>query len=537
VLNFSVLHPLAGVKENKVGATIISKYAYAVNAVNQRDGVATSGSAFTSASSVAWGYDALGQVVAADEASGNTNDFGYEYDRMGNRKKSSRGTTAVQASSGAMRATYRSGIAATSLQGGNSLNQYGRLDFYGAATILNNTYDDDGNQIEGRFPTTPSTSTQSGNTRAWDGENQLISTTVNTGGTPNLYTYDAYHRRVAKRTNSTDVTYTVYDGWNPVAEYTRPASTFVLQTSYTWGKDLSGSMQGAGGVGGLLAVQKYSGTTGTYLPTYDGNGNVSEYLSTTGAIVAHYEYGPFGEQTVASGPQAADFKHRFSTKPLDAESGYYYYGYRSYDPLSGRWVNRDPIGERGGASLYAMVGNNLLSQYDLFGLIPNVDGGLIKVEGDTNCLGAACTHGRNDVSAFPQDDIPLSDSLKKEGWDCTKLGSPEKWRDCQCPNCHHRMIVYVKNEEAFTKPQKWPGRFDDHGLHAIFNGLGGFNGNNNNEKATQEDRAGWQQQRRGHKGPGKIERVDPGAGLAAVLQQLKTAYCCCKKESEPLPQK
>ncbi len=360
------------VKENMVGATSISKYDYAVNAVNQRDGVATSGSAFASASSVAWGYDALGQVVAADDASGNDNDFGFEYDRMGNRKKSSRGTTAVQASSGVMRATYRSSWNASSPQGGNNLNQYGRLDFYGAATILNNTYDDDGNQIEGRFPTTPSTSTQAGNTRAWDGENQLISATVNSG-TPTVYTYDAYHRRVAKRTSATDVTYTVYDAWNPVAEYTRPASTFLLQTSYTWGKDLSGSMQGAGGVGGLLAVQKFTGTTGTYLPTYDGNGNVSEYLSTTGAIVAHFEYGPFGEQTVASGSQAADFKHRFSTKPLDAESGYYYYGYRSYDPLSGRWVSRDPIGEFGGVNLYGMLGNEALNEADILGMGPCED--------------------------------------------------------------------------------------------------------------------------------------------------------------------
>ncbi|MDA0768571.1 MAG: hypothetical protein O3A92_17300 [Verrucomicrobia bacterium] len=26
----------------------------------------------------------------------------------------------------------------------------------------------------------------------------------------------------------------------------------------------------------------------------------------------------------------------------------YYYGYRYYDPVTGRWVSRDPIGERGG---------------------------------------------------------------------------------------------------------------------------------------------------------------------------------------------
>ena len=29
--------------------------------------------------------------------------------------------------------------------------------------------------------------------------------------------------------------------------------------------------------------------------------------------------------------------------------------YRYYSPELGRWINRDPIGERGGANLYGMV--------------------------------------------------------------------------------------------------------------------------------------------------------------------------------------
>ncbi|MCF7674469.1 MAG: hypothetical protein K9N23_12895 [Akkermansiaceae bacterium] len=40
--------------------------------------------------------------------------------------------------------------------------------------------------------------------------------------------------------------------------------------------DLSGSMQGAGGVGGLLAIVDAAEGPRHY-PTYDGNGNVSEY--------------------------------------------------------------------------------------------------------------------------------------------------------------------------------------------------------------------------------------------------------------------
>ena len=59
--------------------------------------------------------------------------------------------------------------------------------------------------------------------------------------------------------------------------------------------------------------------------------------------------------------------YRFSTKPFDATSECYYYGYRYYDPEPGRWLNRDPIGEDGGVNVYAFVGNNGVNSYDILG--------------------------------------------------------------------------------------------------------------------------------------------------------------------------
>ena len=46
-----------------------------------------------------------------------------------------------------------------------------------------------------------------------------------------------------------------------------------------------------------------------------------------------------------------------------------FYGYRYYDPVTGRWPSRDPIGERGGINLYGFVGNNGVNKWDLLGLI------------------------------------------------------------------------------------------------------------------------------------------------------------------------
>ena len=46
-----------------------------------------------------------------------------------------------------------------------------------------------------------------------------------------------------------------------------------------------------------------------------------------------------------------------------------YYGYRYYHPQTGRWINRDPIEERGGINLYGFVGNGGLGKWDLLGLM------------------------------------------------------------------------------------------------------------------------------------------------------------------------
>jgi len=53
----------------------------------------------------------------------------------------------------------------------------------------------------------------------------------------------------------------------------------------------------------------------------------------------------------------------------DFASGVTYYGFRYYDPGTGRWPSRDPMGEYGGLNLYSMVGNNPVNAWDLLGLV------------------------------------------------------------------------------------------------------------------------------------------------------------------------
>jgi len=49
------------------------------------------------------------------------------------------------------------------------------------------------------------------------------------------------------------------------------------------------------------------------------------------------------------------------------------YGYRWYDPLTGRWPSRDPIEERGGVNLYGFVGNDGISKLDIDGMAPSIN--------------------------------------------------------------------------------------------------------------------------------------------------------------------
>ena len=188
------------------------------------------------------------------------------------------------------------------------------------------------------------------------------------------YAYDHRGRMVTKqimRSGSAPVRIEyLWDGWNIVREtrvsgLASQASSPVSDVTHNvWGLDLDGTLQGAGGVGGLLAVIR---DDGVFLPSYDANGNISEYVSASdGAIVAHYDYSPFGEQLITSGPLAVTFTHRFSTKPWCSASGLVEYQMRKYCPDIGRWMSRDPIGEEGGLHLYRFCGNSMC-RHDVLG--------------------------------------------------------------------------------------------------------------------------------------------------------------------------
>ena len=66
---------------------------------------------------------------------------------------------------------------------------------------------------------------------------------------------------------------------------------------------------------------------------------------------------------------SADRQARLHPKTCRKRPGVMFYGYRYYDPMTGRWPSRDPVEEKGGMNLYGFLGNSSIDQTDYIGLM------------------------------------------------------------------------------------------------------------------------------------------------------------------------
>jgi RHS repeat-associated protein len=105
----------------------------------------------------------------------------------------------------------------------------------------------------------------------------------------------------------------------------------------------------------------------------DANGNVTALVNSSGVLQASYRYNPYGGLISSSGALASANTMRFSSKPAIFSSsgfwGFYYYGYRFYDPVNQRWLNRDPIEEAGGNNVFQAMGSDPNGRIDPLGLL------------------------------------------------------------------------------------------------------------------------------------------------------------------------
>ena len=315
----------------------------------------------------------------------------------------------------------------------NCLNQYTEF-----------THDADGNM------------TQCGDwTYTYDAANRLKTASSN-GVLIVTNFYDAKSRRVKKVTQDATMTF-FYDGWNLVEEriaYTNGTTTTIC---YFWGKDLSGTLQGAGGVGGLL----YLTIDGVpYVPDYDNIGNITRYLDANGNVVAQYTYDAFGGTLSQIGTMCDVFRHRFSTKYYDAETRLCYYLMRYYLPLIHRWLNRDPIEEDGGINLYGFCRNSPLFFFDDFG-------GEFRFAGDPN------DHGGKYIPLWGPNSGSFSVKWEYEGSDCC---GEEKESETYGPIFFNAISDYypVWNTETIDEGVPIPYRTPAFGVNGTSGATQGF---------------------------------------------------------------
>ena len=242
-------------------------------------------------------------------------------------------------------------------------------------------------------------------TNTWNAENRLLATESRSSvpaaaRAREEWTYLPDGRWIQRivSTNNGSAYYTAFTNryaWDGQVLLAVLDHTNGLVMSFMRGLDVSGTLQGAGGVGGVLAVSFK--TNGTHFTCYDGNGNVSALVNAAdGSESARYEYGPFGEPIRVTGPLAKLNPIRFSTQYADDVTGDLKYLHRDYRPDLGRWKSRDPIGELGFKAitgiqrwgyaeellLFRFVGNNPIGTVDWLGLASNPCG-----TDECKCLG------------------------------------------------------------------------------------------------------------------------------------------------------
>jgi len=243
----------------------------------------------------------------------------------------------------------------------------------------------------------------------FDPENRLTSVFV-----PGAWRSDFGYDGLGRRRTATDFTWQggwaetnqtryLYDGLQIIQERD---SNNVPRITYTRGLDFSGTLAGAGGIGGLLG-RSQAATNGWqhYYYHADGSGNVTALFDGQATMQARYLYGPFGRLVAQWGPLAGVNAMQFSSMPAHAASGLSLYPFRAYDPGFQRWLTRDPIAEAGGVNLYGFVGNTPPGRADPLGLawydyIPGIGPGIAQINANAALQAMLTKNGYDSLGDF-----------------------------------------------------------------------------------------------------------------------------------------
>jgi RHS repeat-associated protein len=194
----------------------------------------------------------------------------------------------------------------------------------------------------------------------WNGQYQLTEVTTN-GSECERNGYDVFGRRVwlwdGAQTN-----YVVYDGIQALADVN---ATGGLVRSYVWGP----------GVDNLLAMTVYTGTTvKTYFALTDHQKSVHTMVDETGNVVEQYRFDAWGRTTAYDGggvpitQSAIGNRYVWQGREISWVTGLYNFRLRIYDPISGRFLSKDPSGISAGLNEFLFCRDNPVNRRDPLGL-------------------------------------------------------------------------------------------------------------------------------------------------------------------------
>ncbi len=316
--------------ENEAGSTVLDDFTYTYNPTGT---IASWGDSYSSGANMGTAtatYDADNRLTGwsvKDPANTVLADQSFTYDAMGNRE-----TANTNGVADTYAANTVNGYTAESLPAIKEAYAYG--------------YDANGSLNVADFTDTANSSLNYKEEFVYDGQNRLAE--ILNGTHESLFTYNSDDRVVK------DVEYV--------------SGKMASTTTYLW-------------LGNRLLEEKTSeGTKYFYRQglvetngeklyyTRDHLGSIREITESTGALVAKYQYDPWGVTTQLAGTYVSDLG--FDGYLKHAVSGLLITPHRFYAPRMGRWLSNDPAGMHGGANLYGFDYNDPLRKVDPSGLTP-----------------------------------------------------------------------------------------------------------------------------------------------------------------------
>jgi RHS repeat-associated protein len=314
----------------------------------------------TSLSKFSWTLDPVGNPTIVDTLRAGTDTYdGYQYDTR------NRLTTACYSiTSTATDCTGASNTIAYSYDKVDNLTQQiraGSVSNPGTTAYTYNTADQLTSSLKSGTTTNYSYDTngnQTGNgtnTFTYNLANQLVAST--TASVTTNYSYDGDGNRLTSQTTGgADLNYT-WDNQAPtgIPELTlEQTSTGTLVRRYLNGPNGATSM---------------TNSAGTYYYAHDPLGSTSDLTNSTGAAQWAYNYEPYGASRTATNVSGSAPENRlqFDSQYLDSELSQYNMRAREYDPVTGQFLELDPLVDRT-LQPYRYASANPLTQDDPTGL-------------------------------------------------------------------------------------------------------------------------------------------------------------------------